>query len=106
MGTHLQRLKSNLQIFPMAQGSMKVKAKKPKGIKEKSRIKSKKSAKQLKKGKLSIAPKKKNLIAAAQLQKSLRKTMGKNLEEHVISEAKAKGTSLHLLSKGPQETKT
>lgn len=80
---------------------MKIKAKVPKGVKasNKQKHQAKKDAKYLRKGRLTIAPKKKALMQNFDLQQSLKKKINHSIEDNVLNEAKAKGTCLHINKK-------
>ena len=86
---------------------MKVKAKIPKGVKHSNKAKHqlKKDKKFLKKGKLTIAPKKKALQQNFHLQQTLGKKINASIENNVFSEAKSKGTTLHINKKKEADEK-
>lgn len=85
----------------MAQGKIKVKASVPKGAKKsnKQQHQKKKEAKFMKKGKLTIAPKKKALLQNHNLKQQFSKSINSTIESNVLSAAKAKGTTLHMNKK-------
>merc|ERR1712141_797476 len=102
----ISRVSSRTYRFPknlpkMAQGKMKVKAKIPKGVKSSNKLKhqTKKDKKFLRKGRLTIAPKKKQLMQNFDPQQTLKKKINHSIEDNVLNEAKAKGTTIFMINR-------
>merc|ERR1712235_19876 len=86
-------------FLKMAQGKMKIKAAKPKTKKTGHKNHNQKN-RENKKGRMTIAPKKKALQSSAKLQNELKKAINRKNEVNALSQAKSKGSSFHLIHKG------